>query len=174
MHEAVNDALHATCVTAAFSGRKKYISFSFPVNMFSALRCQTRNSLRFGSRRWLATEIALPNTVSKEFVKEAQSRTRDLVDAEPEISEEEQKERYNAFLDEKAKERPLRPHLGVEVDPNHGLWAFFRKVEKDGQETYETVERDSPGQTSGSGEHRVIHLITTSSDTAVRTILECI
>lgn len=35
----------------------------------------------------------------------------------------------------------LRPHLGVEVNPNHGLWAFFRKnVEKDGVVTYETLE----------------------------------
>ncbi|KAF9791146.1 mitochondrial 39-S ribosomal protein L47 (MRP-L47)-domain-containing protein, partial [Thelephora terrestris] len=30
-------------------------------------------------------------------------------------------------------EGPLRPHLGIEVNPNHGLWAFFRKtVGKDG------------------------------------------
>ena len=35
----------------------------------------------------------------------------------------------------------LRPHLGVEVNPNHGLWAFFRKaVGKDGAVTYETLE----------------------------------
>ena len=38
-------------------------------------------------------------------------------------------------------EGPLRPHLGVEVNPNHGLWAFFRKkVGKDGVQTYETIE----------------------------------
>ena len=36
---------------------------------------------------------------------------------------------------------PLRPHLGVEVNPNHGLWAFFRKkVGKDGVSGYETIE----------------------------------
>ncbi|KAI0761938.1 mitochondrial 39-S ribosomal protein L47 (MRP-L47)-domain-containing protein [Trametes elegans] len=35
---------------------------------------------------------------------------------------------------------PLRPHLGVEVNPNHGLYAFFRKQEKDGRVSYETVE----------------------------------
>ncbi|EPQ54446.1 MRP-L47-domain-containing protein [Gloeophyllum trabeum ATCC 11539] len=36
---------------------------------------------------------------------------------------------------------PLRPHLGVEVDPNHGLYAFFRKkVDKDGQVQYESIE----------------------------------
>ena len=39
-------------------------------------------------------------------------------------------------------EGPLRPHLGVEVNPNHGLWAFFRKtVGKDGVESYETIEK---------------------------------
>ena len=38
-------------------------------------------------------------------------------------------------------EGPLRPHLGVEVNPNHGLWAFFRKkVGKDGVQSYETLE----------------------------------
>ncbi|CDO71466.1 hypothetical protein BN946_scf184909.g60 [Trametes cinnabarina] len=35
---------------------------------------------------------------------------------------------------------PLRPHLGIEVNPNHGLYAFFRKKEKDGKTSYETVE----------------------------------
>ncbi len=39
------------------------------------------------------------------------------------------------------KEGALRPHLGVEVDPDHGLWAFFRrKTADDGTTKYETVE----------------------------------
>lgn len=39
-------------------------------------------------------------------------------------------------------EGPLRPHLGVEVNPKHGLWAFFRKtVGKDGAQSYETLEK---------------------------------
>ncbi|KAI9454817.1 mitochondrial 39-S ribosomal protein L47 (MRP-L47)-domain-containing protein [Boletus coccyginus] len=33
-----------------------------------------------------------------------------------------------------------RPHLGLNVDPNHGLWAFFRKKEVDGVVTHETLE----------------------------------
>lgn len=33
-----------------------------------------------------------------------------------------------------------RPHLGVNVDPNHGLWAFFRKKEVDGAVKHETLE----------------------------------
>ncbi|KAI0801817.1 mitochondrial 39-S ribosomal protein L47 (MRP-L47)-domain-containing protein, partial [Irpex lacteus] len=38
-------------------------------------------------------------------------------------------------------EGALRPHLGVEVDPDHGLWAFFRrKTADDGTTKYETVE----------------------------------
>ena len=38
-------------------------------------------------------------------------------------------------------EGPLRPRLGVEVNPNHGLWAFFRKkVGKDGVQIYEAIE----------------------------------
>ncbi|TBU43588.1 mitochondrial 39-S ribosomal protein L47 (MRP-L47)-domain-containing protein [Dichomitus squalens] len=35
---------------------------------------------------------------------------------------------------------PLRPHLGIEVNPEHGLYAFFRKKEKDGKPYYDTVE----------------------------------
>ena len=48
-------------------------------------------------------------------------------------------------------EGPLRPHLGVEVNPNHGLWAFFRKkVGTDGVQTYETLEeRDNSVDHSG-------------------------
>lgn len=38
----------------------------------------------------------------------------------------------------------LRPHLGVQVDPNHGLYAFFRRVEKDGEVDYETLEAHDP------------------------------
>ncbi|KAI0720491.1 MRP-L47-domain-containing protein [Cerioporus squamosus] len=34
----------------------------------------------------------------------------------------------------------LRPHLGIQVNPDHGLWAFFRRKEKDGKVTHETVE----------------------------------
>lgn len=44
----------------------------------------------------------------------------------------------------------LRPHLGVEVNPNHGLYGFFRRVEKDGKVDYETVEVAEHGVT-GSG-----------------------
>ncbi|KZT18628.1 MRP-L47-domain-containing protein [Neolentinus lepideus HHB14362 ss-1] len=46
---------------------------------------------------------------------------------------------------------PLRPHLGVQVDPNHGLYAFFRKkVATDGSVTYETLEAaDLSGDPSG-------------------------
>ncbi|KAI6014860.1 mitochondrial 39-S ribosomal protein L47 (MRP-L47)-domain-containing protein [Pisolithus microcarpus] len=50
--------------------------------------------------------------------------------------------------------KPLgsRPHLGVEIDPNHGLWAFFRKnVDSEGKVTYETVEpRDSYNESGRS------------------------
>lgn len=46
----------------------------------------------------------------------------------------------------------MRPHLGVEVNPNHGLWPFFRKmVGKDRAVTYETLEaRDSSVDYSGA------------------------
>ena len=34
----------------------------------------------------------------------------------------------------------MRPHLGIQVNPNHGLYAFFRRKEKEGNVRYETVE----------------------------------
>ncbi|KAH7885347.1 mitochondrial 39-S ribosomal protein L47 (MRP-L47)-domain-containing protein [Phlebopus sp. FC_14] len=42
-----------------------------------------------------------------------------------------------------------RPHLGIKVDSNHGLWTFFRKkVKEDGTVTHETIEVREPS-TSG-------------------------
>jgi large subunit ribosomal protein L47 len=51
----------------------------------------------------------------------------------------------------KSKGAALRPHLGVEVDPDHGLWAFFRKKERDGEIKFESLEprdtfQDDPGE----------------------------
>jgi large subunit ribosomal protein L47 len=37
----------------------------------------------------------------------------------------------------------LRPHLNIPVNPNHGLYAFFRKREKDGKVFYESLEDES-------------------------------
>jgi hypothetical protein len=37
----------------------------------------------------------------------------------------------------------LRPHLNIPVNPNHGLYAFFRKREKDGKVIHDPFEDDS-------------------------------
>jgi large subunit ribosomal protein L47 len=37
----------------------------------------------------------------------------------------------------------LRPHLNIPVNPNHGLYAFFRKREKDGKATHDPLEDDA-------------------------------
>lgn len=34
----------------------------------------------------------------------------------------------------------LRPHLNTKVNPNHGLYGFFRRREEDGEVKYETLE----------------------------------
>ncbi|KZT73759.1 MRP-L47-domain-containing protein [Daedalea quercina L-15889] len=48
------------------------------------------------------------------------------------------------------KEGALRPQLNVAVNPNHGLYAFFRKNEEDGVVKYDTVEAsNSPQGSSG-------------------------
>ncbi|KAG2057749.1 MRP-L47-domain-containing protein [Suillus hirtellus] len=59
----------------------------------------------------------------------------------------------------KSKGAALRPHLGVEVDPNHGLWAFFRKKEVDGEMVYVSLEgrdtfQDDPGESWKAAELR--------------------
>ncbi|OAX44292.1 MRP-L47-domain-containing protein [Rhizopogon vinicolor AM-OR11-026] len=59
----------------------------------------------------------------------------------------------------KSRGAPLRPHLGVEVDPNHGLWAFFRKKEVDGEMKYESLEprdtfQDDPARSWKAAELR--------------------
>jgi len=54
-------------------------------------------------------------------------------------------------ISEKAsKDGPMRPHLKISVDPNHGLYALFRRQEKDGVVSYETVEA-ADVTTDGSG-----------------------
>ena len=37
----------------------------------------------------------------------------------------------------------LRPHLNIPVNPNHGLYAFFRKREKDGKVVHDSLEDNS-------------------------------
>ncbi|KAH9969717.1 mitochondrial 39-S ribosomal protein L47 (MRP-L47)-domain-containing protein [Russula dissimulans] len=37
----------------------------------------------------------------------------------------------------------LRPHLNIPVNPNHGLYAFFRRREKEGKITHDPFEDDS-------------------------------
>ena len=110
--------------------------------MLKALRTSTTllNSQLLASRsasfsslahtvRSYATEAALPSTSSANLVTSVGKAKKGEV-----------------------PDGPLRPHSGVEVDPNHGLWAFFRKkVEKDGMVTYETLEaKDNAVDYSGT------------------------
>ena len=36
----------------------------------------------------------------------------------------------------------LRPHLGIEVNPNHGLYAFFRRVPKEKEKDKDGKDKD--------------------------------
>ncbi|EPT05235.1 hypothetical protein FOMPIDRAFT_1021540 [Fomitopsis schrenkii] len=38
------------------------------------------------------------------------------------------------------KDGALRPHLDIKVNPNHGLYGFFRRTEQDGEVKYDTLE----------------------------------
>lgn len=57
-----------------------------------------------------------------------------------EDTEEEQRKSYEAFLEQKALEKPARPQLNVPVDKDHGLFQFFRQLIVDDVPTYEVVE----------------------------------
>jgi hypothetical protein len=84
---------------------------------------------RVRAARSYATETALPSTTSADPVTSfGKGKKSDVL------------------------EGPLRPHLGVEVNPNHGLWAFFRKtVGNDGAESYGALEkRDNAAHYSGA------------------------
>lgn len=59
-----------------------------------------------------------------------------------EVAKAQRVKEYEAFLEQKANEPPLRPQLNVTVKEDHGLYHFFRKMPtKDGlPPVYETVE----------------------------------
>ena len=97
-------------------------------------------------RRFLATETQVALGSSPQFLVEEQRQTG-VSTKEPELTEEEQKELYEQYLSEKETEGPLRPQHKVKIDPDHGLWAFFRKEKgEDGVETYQTVKGYIPGE----------------------------
>ena len=101
-----------------------------PTTLFNPQSLTARSAfslpIRVRAARSYATDAALPSTSSSDPATTA--RKSDV------------------------PEGPLRPHLGVEVNPNHGLWAFFRrKVEKGGELSYETIEtRDQATHYSGT------------------------
>ena len=54
-------------------------------------------------------------------------------------------------------EGALRPHLGIKVNPNHGLYACFRRKEKGEAVSYETVESiDIASDKSGASSLRIL------------------
>lgn len=97
--------------------------------MFAALRSYTPRRTPVGfaqARRWLATETAVSSNTADEDDRAKAQRVKE----------------YEAFLEQKAKEPPLRPQLNVKVKDDHGLYHFFRKTPaKDGESpVYETIE----------------------------------
>lgn len=68
----------------------------------------------------------------------------------------------------------FRPHLGVNVDPNHGLYGFFRRIEKDGRVDYETVEIREHSRLGSSTSHLGL-IYSEASELVVRNrpVMEC-
>ncbi|TDL17869.1 MRP-L47-domain-containing protein [Rickenella mellea] len=52
---------------------------------------------------------------------------------------EEKRKLYNEYLESKASDPPQRPQQRLDVDANHGLWAFFRRLNINGKERYEVI-----------------------------------
>lgn len=97
--------------------------------MLKALRASTT----IGSQLFV-TRLASPSFVSGVRIHDARSYATET--ALPSASS------TNPVTSVGNPEGLLRPHLGVEVNPNHGLWAFFRrKVGQDGAQSYETLEK---------------------------------
>ena len=111
-------------------------------------------------RRFLATETQFSLPPSPQFAAEEQRQTG-IVPEKEELTKDQETDYYKKFLSEKKLEAPLRPHLRVEVDPDHGLWAFFRRVEDDeGIVDYQTVQGIIPGQVT-SGEMSFLTIFVT-------------
>lgn len=132
--DAMRDCLHVIALRKfrKFAALTLSVSSMFSISLSRTLARSARPQLI----RCFATETQLPQRRG-------------------ELSEAEEKAQYEAFLKEKEKEGPLRPHLGVEVDPNHGLWGFFRKINKDSGEEYEVLEKDPYGSSGTSARHTV-------------------
>lgn len=74
-------------------------------------------------------------------------------------------------------EKPLRQQLKVETNANHGLFAFFRQLEKNGEKYYETLEEAVQGKTDSSGTfQRLVQVICGSwsvlNDILIRSFVE--
>ena len=66
----------------------------------------------------------------------------------------------------------LRPHLNIPVNPNHGLYAFFRKREKDGKVIYDSLE-DNSGMEDVFGEWQHFSMWQPRCDDLRRSSLVC-
>lgn len=66
----------------------------------------------------------------------------------------------------------LRPHFGIQVNPNHGLFGFFRRVEKDGEVDYEVLEPKQNSKTaSGPFELGMGHVLLHGSHIRHRSVV---
>ena len=55
------------------------------------------------------------------------------------------------------KDGALRPHLDIKVNPNHGLYGFFRRTEQDGEVKYETLESMNSTAAKSGTSHSVAY-----------------
>lgn len=90
------------------------------------------------SARSILTQLCRPTiTTARSLVQPLSVRARTFaseVPLTPAVAE-------SSDTPSKDNDGPLRPHLGIQVNPNHGLYAFFRKkVGEDGEVSYDTVE----------------------------------
>ncbi|KIP08103.1 hypothetical protein PHLGIDRAFT_127239 [Phlebiopsis gigantea 11061_1 CR5-6] len=84
--------------------------------------------------------FARPAVLRGGFLPTASKQTRAFASILPEVPSE------PASRKAATPEGHMRPHLGVETDRSHGLYAFFRRVEKDGDVDYDTVEPRNPSR----------------------------
>lgn len=77
----------------------------------------------------------------------------------PSVPASSQLGQVSALLAEKNENGPLRQQLNIQINPNHGLYGFFRRKEDKGAVSYETLEtadvtKDQSGRSWNAAELR--------------------
>ncbi|KAG8730276.1 54S ribosomal protein L4 mitochondrial [Ceratobasidium sp. 414] len=109
-------------------------------HLLTSMRCLSLNSFRTPLLRTFATVSETP-AASTSKPEPAETEHKWQTRPPRKLTAKERAIPGHVKLDAETPEGHLRPHLGVEVNPNHGLYGFFRQVKDDvtGISSYEAL-----------------------------------